>query len=143
MNAIAADLGRTEECFRRALDAVSEGMWDWNLQTDEVFYSDSFIQMLGYVREEVEPHVRTWQKWLHPDDHQRAIIEVLKLTDGGELGPYLSEHRLRTKCGDWKWILDRGQVIECDGQGRSLRAIGVHTDISRRQLASRSRIARH
>ena len=66
-------LEKSEERLALALQATQEGVWDWNLQTDAVFYSPRWKQMLGYTEREIEPHVRAWRRLLHPDDKARAL----------------------------------------------------------------------
>lgn len=88
--------------------------------------------MLGYKQDEIEPHVRSWEKLVHPED-MPLVMEALQKHLKGETDYYETEHRVRMKIGGWKWILDRGRVISRDENGNPLRAAGSHTDISEKK----------
>jgi len=111
------------------IEASNDGFWDWNVQTGEVYFSRRWAEMLGYRQDEIEPHVRSWEKLVHPDD-MGHVMEVLTAHLEGKTDHYETEHRVRCKNGDWKWILDRGQVISRDQKGNPLRAAGSHSDIN-------------
>jgi PAS domain S-box-containing protein len=121
-----------EKRLELALEGAYEGMWDWNIQTGDVVFSDIWAEMLGYNLEEIEPHVNSWDILLHPDDKEKTLADIQQHLDG-KTTRYESEHRLKTKSGDYKWILDRGQIVEWDENGKPLRAIGTHIDISRQK----------
>ncbi|HEY5792054.1 MAG TPA: PAS domain-containing protein, partial [Chthoniobacterales bacterium] len=129
----ADKLGQTEERFRLALEAVAEGVWDWNLETGEFFFSDALVEMLGYSRNEAPSQISFLKNWLHPDDRVQVIQQIQNLRSSPR--PYQSQYRLRTKDGRWKWILDRGRVVQWDAAGRPLRAIGLHIDISEQKAS--------
>jgi PAS domain S-box-containing protein len=127
-------LNKNEERLSYALEGTNDGLWDWNIVTGEVYFSPRFITMLGYKPMELEGHVKTWENLVHPDDKSKvmhALDEHLK----GHTPYYETEHRLKTKDGDWKWILDRGKVLKRDESGKPLRATGTHTDITLRKKA--------
>ena len=117
---------------RELLEAGNDGFWDWNIATGEVYFSKRWAEMLGYEQDEIEPHVRTWEKIVHPDDMPH-VMAVLQKHLNGETDYYETEHRVIAKNGDWKWILDRGRVISRDAQGAPLRASGSHTDITEKK----------
>lgn len=123
-------LKESEIRFNLAIEGAYEGMWDWNLETGEVVFNHIWAEMLGYSIDEINPHVDTWKELLHPDDAEQTIKQ-LKLHLDGKTDRYESEHRLKTKSGEWLWILDRGQVVSRDKNGNPLRAIGTHLDITR------------
>jgi len=89
--------------------------------------------MLGYSVEEVKPHLSSWMALGHPDDRAR-VNDALARHLHGETDHYETEHRLRHRSGDWIWVLDKGRVVERDGQGKPLRACGTHLDITRQKL---------
>lgn len=137
-----AALRASEQRWQFAMDAVNDGLWDWNVPTGAVFFSDRWQTMLGYTPGEVAGHVRSWEQLVHPDDLPRVMATLQDHLDG-KTPWYECEHRCRTKGGDWRWILDRGQVIRRDATGRPLRAVGTHTDVSeRRALEEELRAAR-
>jgi two-component system, cell cycle sensor histidine kinase and response regulator CckA len=84
---------------------------------------------LGYPPGEIEPCVSSWEKLLHPDDAPQ-VLQLLRDHLAGLTAHYISEHRMRTKSGEYKWILARGQVVARDVQDRPLRIVGTHVDIT-------------
>jgi PAS domain S-box-containing protein len=122
----------SEERLKLALDAVDEGLWDWNLVTGEVYRSPRWFTMLGYAPEELENDIKLKIRLIHPEDFplmQQRLIAHLK----GETPFYDVEARFLTKSGEWKWILDRGQLVSRNSQGRAMRMVGTHLDISDRK----------
>jgi len=114
------------------LEASNDGFWDWNIQTGAVHFSRRWAEMLGYALEEIEPSVRSWERLVHPEDMPH-VQEVLQAHLDGKISYYETEHRVRTRDGQWKWILDRGKVISRDDHGRPLRAVGAHVDVTERK----------
>ncbi|MBU0718468.1 MAG: PAS domain S-box protein, partial [Planctomycetes bacterium] len=131
-------LRESEERMELALRGADLGMWDWNVQTGAVTFNERWAEMLGYQRNEVEPHLSAWEKLVHPDD-MPGVDEVLNAHLAGKTDFYESEHRLRHKSGDWVWVLDKGRVIERDAEGKPLRACGTHLDITERKQAEEER----
>lgn len=117
-----------------ALKGADLGLWDWDLQTGQAVYDKRWAGMLGYAVEEVEPRIATWEGWLHADDMpaaRRALEEHLL----GLSPQYEAEYRMRTKTGEWRWILSRGRVTARDADGRPLRMTGTHLDVHERRKA--------
>ncbi len=112
-----------------ALEAGELGFWDWNIPSGEVQFGGEWARMLGYVPEEIERHVRGWERLIHPDD-AAAVHAALEIHLKGESPIFETEHRLQHKNGSWIWVLDRGRVVERDYQGNPIRAIGIHANIS-------------
>jgi len=127
-----AALHEREKFFRMVLDATSNGVWDRNLQTGEVYYGENWAKMLGYTIEEVRDRKITWEHLLHPDDKSAAMAAVLNHLQG-LTSRYVAEFRMRNKSGDWQWVLARGKVVEWDEKGKPLRFVGTHYDISDRK----------
>lgn len=115
-----------------ALQAIDAGVWDWDITTGEVDFSERWATMLGYTPNEIKGHVSTWEKLMLPDD-MPEVMNTLNAHLKGRLSIYRTEHRLLTKSGEWKWILDTGRVVARDEKGNPLRAIGTHIDIDRRK----------
>ncbi len=128
------ELQQSEERLKLALEGANDGLWDWNIATDEVYYSPRWQTMLGFQPGEVEPHLRSWKDRLHPDDKE-DVLRVLTDHLKGRTPSYETEHRLRSKDGRWVWILARGKVVEWNKAGKSVRAVGTHTDITERKQA--------
>mgnify|MGYP003823633445 CR=1 FL=1 len=126
-------LQESEERWQFALEGSGDGVWDWNKQTGEVFYSLRWKRMLGYTESEVGNTPDEWDKRVHPEDRKRCQ-EVLEAHLSGKTPVYESEYRLLCKDGTYKWIMDRGTVINRTVDGKPLRVIGTHADITRRRL---------
>jgi len=114
-------------------DAV---LWDWNISTGSIYFSDRWYSMLGYSTQEIEPNIMSWSKLVHPDD-LNIVREAIKKHLNGETNLYRSEHRMKTKDGNWKWILGTGKVTEKNEQGQAIRVVGTHIDITERELANK------
>jgi PAS domain S-box-containing protein len=127
-------LKEREKFFRMVLDATSNGVWDRNLRSGEVFYGENWARMLGYTAEEVRAKKITWEHLLHPEDRHGALAAVLDHIQG-LTSRYVAEFRMRNKAGGWQWVLARGKVVEWDENGRPLRFVGTHCDISDRKKA--------
>ena len=127
---IEKQLQLSEERFRLALDASSDGVWDRNLVTDEEYYGENWHSVLGYPKSSAKNKSLTWKELGHPDDKAKTIAAIQQHLDG--LRPrFEAEFRLRNKAGDWQWFLSRGKVVEKDQTGKPLRFIGTHTDITK------------
>ena len=129
-------LKKTEEQLRKAearwkfaIEETEQGLWDWDIPTGKVFFSRQWKTMLGYEEDEIGDTLSEWETRVHPDDLEKALKDVERHLKG-ETEIYLNEHRLQCKDGSYKWILDRGKVIEYDSTGNPVRMIGTHTDIS-------------
>lgn len=129
-----AALRTSEARWQFALEGAGDGIWDWNAQTNEVFFSHQWKAMLGYDDEDVGNRTEDWSSRVHPDDLEACYAE-LQRHFRGETPSYHQEHRIRCKDGRYIWILSRGQVIEWTEDGQPLRMIGTHSDISTRKQA--------
>lgn len=118
-----------EERWQLALAGNNDGLWDWSVGTDELYYDARYAEIIGYGPGEIPFHYHEWEKRVHPDDldSTEAAIEA---HFAGRTPFYHSEYRLRHKLGHWVWILDRGKIVSRDAQGNPLRVVGTHTDIS-------------
>ncbi|MEH2322200.1 MAG: PAS domain-containing protein [Nostoc sp.] len=122
-------LRESEERLQLALEASGDALWDWNILTQEVYYSPRYLEMLGYSFDELPQDFSTWERLVHPDDLpwvEKILADHLK--DNSVL--YKFNYRLRTKSGECKWIANYGKVVIRDGQGNPLRMTGTHRDIS-------------
>ncbi|MDX5320862.1 MAG: PAS domain S-box protein, partial [Bacteroidota bacterium] len=124
---ITEQLRISEARFDSALKGSRDGIWDWDLQTNEMYVSDRWKNMLGYEVSELDNGIELLWDLVHPDDLEatrRAIEGHIK----GESDVYSKEIRMKTKSGEYKWILSRGQVVR-DENGNATRLIGTHADI--------------
>jgi PAS domain S-box-containing protein len=126
------ELQRSEERWKFALEGSGDGVWDWNALTNEVYFSKRWKEMLGYNETDIGNTLDEWDKRVHPDEKEQAYADLNKHFDG-KTREYINEHRVLCKDGTYKWILDRGKVIERDSNGKPVRVIGTHTDISERK----------
>ncbi len=134
-------LAQTERRLRMVIEGAELGTWDWNIQTGEVVFNERWCRMLGYEPEEIEPHVRSWELVVHPEDMDEAM-HALQDHFEGRAETYRCEHRLRHKDGTAIWVLDAGRVYEWDEDGRPLKAAGIHVDITdARETALRYELA--
>ncbi len=126
-------LRQSEERFRLAMLGATDGLWDRNLQTDEIYYSPRWKTMLGYTDEELENHLDTWKRLLHPDDREPTLALVRDFLEG-RADKYEAEFRLCHKDGHYIDILSRGSIIR-GVNGEALRFVGTHVDITERKQA--------
>ncbi|EEF81294.1 hypothetical protein MDMS009_286 [Methylophaga thiooxydans DMS010] len=122
-------LAESEERWSFALEGAGDGVWDWNIQTDEVFLSPQWKKMLGYQVDDIDNQFASCVSLLHPDD-KSAVMEHLEDYLAGRINLYAPEFRMRCKDGSWKWLLSRAAIVQTDPEDKPLRMIGTHTDIS-------------
>lgn len=119
----------SEERFQFALDASTAGIWDWDMVTNRVFYSSLSLKILELESTDIFDDPERWDKIVHPDDLPKYYSDIHEHFDN-KIPFYENYHRVMTSSGNYKWVLDRGKVIERDENGRPLRVIGTHTDVS-------------
>jgi PAS domain S-box-containing protein len=127
-------LRESEERLRLALMAANQGLYDLNVQTGEAKVNEEYALMLGYDPSDFRETNSKWIERLHPDDRERIAGEYRSYIEG-KISAYEVEFRQRTKSGDWKWILSLGKIVEWDSEGKPLRMLGTHTDITDRKRA--------
>lgn len=126
-------LATSEERWELAISGANDGVWDWNLQSGELFLSDRWKTMLGYQPDEISNQFSEWETRIHPDDVEKVMQEVNRHLDGRSL-LYQVEHRVRCKDGRYRWILARGKAVR-DADGKPTRFLGSHSDIDERVAA--------
>lgn len=119
----------SEERFQFALDASTAGIWDWDMVTNNVFYSSLSLKILELDSADIFDDPERWDKIVHPDDLPKYYSDIQEHFDN-KIPYYENYHRVMTSSGNYKWILDRGKVIKRDENGKPLRVIGTHTDVS-------------
>lgn len=126
------ELSARDTQLRFALNEASDGLWDWEIASGEVFFSPQLKRMLGYGPEELEARFSSWSDNIHPDDADwvRAVLEDHL---GGQRERYEAEYRLRNRNGHYLWVHDRGRVCERDADGRPLRVVGMVQNVTDRK----------
>lgn len=129
---LSRELKASEERWKFALEGAGDGVWDWNVQTDEVVISNRYKEMYGFTDEDVASNSKEWKERIHPED--RASVELdIQSCQKRETSHYVNEHRVICKNGAIKWALARGMVVSWDADGKPLRMIGTHADITERK----------
>lgn len=122
-------LRESEALWKLALDSAGDGVWDWYIQTGEAYVSPRIRAMYGFPGDDEARGPLDLDRRTHPDDVPQMEADRQAHFEG-RVPVYRNEHRIRCEDGSWKWVLSRGMVIERDGQGRPLRMVGTHTDIT-------------
>ncbi|MBC7964065.1 MAG: response regulator [Steroidobacteraceae bacterium] len=122
---------RTEERLKLALRGANDGLWDWNLITNELYLSPRWKSMLGYADEELENSYNSWIRLLHPEDSDSALTQMRDFLEG-RTANFEIEFRMLHKEGHSADILSRGFLL-FDDQGNALRMVGTHVDVTERK----------
>ncbi|MEH2003748.1 GAF domain-containing protein [Nostoc sp.] len=128
----AETLRKSGERWQLALHGNNDGIWDWNLKTNEVFFSTRWKEMLGYKDHEVSNGWDEWTKRIHPDERD-SVLQAFQNHFAKKTPFYVCEYRVQCQDGSYKWILDRGQGL-WDALGDIVRMVGSYTDITDRKL---------
>jgi len=124
---IEQSLKESEERLKLAIAGADDGIWDWDIQTNKVYYSSRFKALIGYTKEEEFPDIlNSLVDHLHPDDYEDALNAINNHLDNHD--PYDVEYRLRTKSGKYCWFRARGQALR-DDNGKATRMSGSIRDI--------------
>jgi PAS domain S-box-containing protein len=119
-----------EERWQFVIEGSGDGIWDWKPQEKKTFFSNRWIEMLGYTPEDFTDNDYEWSSRIHPDDIAFTFSEINQnlsgLTDS-----FNHEYRIRNKEGNYLWILNRGKVVDRNSNGEALRVVGSHSDISK------------
>ena len=124
-------LRASEERFALALEAVNDALWDWNISAGTAYFSPKCYTMLGYEVGEFPATYESWRTLVHPEDLGRIEGELQRDIESGK--GYSDDIRMKSKSGEWIWISTRGNVVEWDAQGKAVRLVGIHSDISERK----------
>lgn len=130
---LLARLRASEERYALAAAGANDGLWDWNLVTNEIYYSPRWKMMLGFSSGEISSDPEEWFKRVHPDDVDR-LKEEINLHLKGVVSHFEHEFRIRHKDGSYRWMLGRGVAVR-NANGTVTRIVGSQTDVTRRKLA--------
>ncbi|NOQ22480.1 MAG: PAS domain-containing protein [Candidatus Aegiribacteria sp.] len=129
-----ADLLHSRERLSAIMESANLAWWEEDFRTGEVTRSDGWAGMLGYTSEDIPGGKEFWLELIHPDDLS-DVLEAAGKHERGETEIFEVEHRMRNKDGSWRWVLNWGRIVERDEDGKPVRALGTHLDISRRKNA--------
>ncbi len=129
---------QSEQRVRYAMDAMSEGSWDWDIRTGKIDYNKHWVATLGYSFEEIPLLGDIRKSIIHPDDLS-GVTESLEAYLLGKTPIYECEARLKTAMGEYRYILDRGKVVEKNAEGVPIRMVGTFTDITLRKKIEQDR----
>jgi PAS domain S-box-containing protein len=131
------ELLRSRERFELAVRGSQVGLWDWDLRTNEIYYSPRWKSILGYADHEIADGFEEWEQRLHPDERAQVLAANFAHIEG-TTPTYEYEYRLRHKDGSYRWILARGVALR-DASGKAYRMAGSHVDITERKRAEEER----
>jgi diguanylate cyclase (GGDEF)-like protein/PAS domain S-box-containing protein len=131
-HSIEKKLRESEERYDLAVRGANDGLWDWNLITNEIYYSPRWKAMLGFKEEEVGSKPEEWFKRIHPEDQNR-VQEYLRSHINGNTPHFEYEYRIKHAKGNYVWILTRGLAVR-DTEGKAYRIAGSQTDLTARKL---------
>ena len=134
-------LMKSEERFSLAMRGANDGLWDWDLETDEVYYSPRWKSMLGYEEDELKNHLNTWSALVYPEDREKVLAAVDDYLTGCA-DSFEVEVRMRHKNGQQLYILSRAFLVHRDSDNKPIRLVGTHVDITERKKTE-SFVKRH
>lgn len=124
-------LQKSEERYSITLDAVNDGLWDWDVSSGDAFFSPNYYKLLGYDPGEFPANYESWRLLVHPQDIdsvEEQLEESVKSGIGFEI-----DLRMKTKSEKWLWVSTRGKAIEIDLKGNATRMVGTLSDITERK----------
>ncbi|MBK7175008.1 MAG: PAS domain S-box protein [Bacteroidales bacterium] len=126
-------LKKSEERYSLVIEASEEGIWDWNVETNEVFYSEQWKKQIGYQDYELKNDFNTWVEHLHPDEKeycQNAVNSYLQQP----VEHFFLDFRFRHKDGTYRWIHNKAASLK-NNEGKVIRLFGIHTDFTENRLS--------
>jgi PAS domain S-box-containing protein len=129
---LGQSLAMSEERFTLAIEGTQDGIWDWNITSNEVVFSKNWKSMLGYEESDVGTQLDDWKLRVHPDDVE-PVIQKIEEHFRGESEIYEAQMRMLCKDKSYKFILARGRAVFND-QGEPIRMVGFHTDMSEKKV---------
>ena len=130
------------DCWMFAFEGSGIGLWDWNVTTNKVLFSSGWKDLFGYAQDEVGDNFNEWSSLIHPEDLPTAMANIQRYVQG-EISVFTSEHRIRCKDGSYKWVFERGKIVSQTKDGKPLRVLGIHTDITERKHLERRLTIQH
>lgn len=131
---IAEELRLSQERYALVVQGANDGIWDWDVASDSIYFSPRWKSIIGYAEHEIDNDVSEWMDRIHPDDKDR-VLRVNRECRDGVRDQFEIEYRLRHRDGSYRWILGRGTGVR-DDSGRAYRMAGTHSDITGRKRAT-------
>ncbi len=128
------NLKNSEERFSLAMRGANDGLWDWNLETDEVYYSPRWKSMLGFAKDDLEGRLDTWKKLVHADDRE-AVLSKVDQYISGQRDSFEVEMRMQHRDGHEIFVLSRAFLVKRRSDQKPVRLVGTHVDITSRKVA--------
>src|SRR6185295_4989552 len=128
-----ARLAESEQRHALAMQGANDGLWDWDVRRDRLYFSPRWKQMLGYSEPELGDARGEWLGRVHPDD-RAALTQALEAHLSGASQHFEHEHRIQHRDGSYRWVLARGMAVR-DVHGRATRVVGSQTDVTDRKQA--------
>lgn len=128
-----AKLKKSAQRLRLIIEATENGIWDWDLRTDKIYFSRRCCSMLDYKKDDFPTTYKGWLQLVHPDDvnaNEKKLRHALE-----DQVPFAFRFRAKSRNGKWRWVLSRGNVVEWDCNGRAIRAAGTHSEITEQKTA--------
>ena len=123
LNDLARNVQDDAERFSLAMQSTNSGMWEWNLEDNTVFYSDSWLSIMGYSHEDVTG--LSWPELIHPEDFNFVFAKLMTMLKRDSDGQYNTRHRLLNNQGKWDWVSETARIIKRDDHGHGLRIVGM------------------
>ncbi|MDX1352565.1 MAG: diguanylate cyclase [Thiomicrorhabdus sp.] len=124
------ELQSRDQRIRFAFNETSDGLWEWEINTGNVFFSPQLKKMLGYGPDEMEPNVETWSKNIHPEDLEPVMNSITGHIDG-QYSHYEHQYRLKNRNGHYVWVHDRGKICERDENNQPTIMVGMVHNINK------------
>lgn len=127
------ELKLSENRLKLSLKGEEEYLWDWNIQTNEMYFSPTVQSMLGFEKKEIRRNYEDWKKLIHPTDVVNVIYELEKHISG-KTNMVRIEYRMKSAYDNWNWIYTRGKIVEFDDEKSPLKFVATNSDINEQKL---------
>jgi len=127
-------LRTSEQRYALSMSVANDGIWDWNLVDDSVFFDERYYTLAGYQAGEFQPCFSEWKKRVHPEDFDKTQ-QCLDAYFSGQIPKYEAEFRFLQKDGCYMWIQAKGKYVAFDEYGKPARMVGTHSDITSRKVS--------
>ena len=127
------ELNKNEELYSLVLNSIKDGIWEWSVESDNLFFSDRYLEIIDYSREEFAVSIDDWMSYIHPDDRVMVHSQLTECPDD-DMVNFSVIFRMRHKKGYWVWLQGTGIHVKNE-RGRVVRVVGIHSDVTARKIA--------